>query len=296
MKKIMTATVLMTFLAVSCSESEFAQTAEKKKDEPVRTKGKTADVVGEPEELIESENPYRPALQIGQDIDVIGGVVEEPNSVNTEGGNTSVTPPPIDEGNGSTVALEVYFIDPAGANKPAAITVTNSETFKFGWNSTKTDSCKVYVKKKTDAGLGEEKPVNGAKSGTINQARIIVTHTFTASCSFKTAAGADDKIEKSLDANVEGGWFNALKVECPAFCSGLGKRNVQSPDGFACTSGEERPWSTIGVVNFVTGCWHSCAAPEGMSGAASVGGRCYHPTQKRDNDSTDWTVGCYCKT
>lgn len=92
------------------------------------------------------------------------------------------------------------------------------------------------------------------------------------------------------------GWYNAYRKVCPDFCKDLGLENIASPDGFKCTSGEERPWSAIRAnVNYSpTGCWHPCDKPEGREGAASVWQRCYHPTQKRDNDRTDWTVGCYC--
>ena len=93
-------------------------------------------------------------------------------------------------------------------------------------------------------------------------------------------------------------WYNAYKQHCPTFCAGLGGANVPSPDGFACTSGEERPWSAInaGVDYSPTGCWHDCRLPEGSPGAQSERQRCYHPNQKRDNDVTDLTVGCFCET
>ena len=94
-----------------------------------------------------------------------------------------------------------------------------------------------------------------------------------------------------------GTWYNAPGQECPTFCRAIASVNVPSPDGFSCTSGEERPWSAIGVVNYApTGCWHDCRSPEGRAGAVSVGSRCYAPGQKRDNDRTDTTVGCYCAT
>lgn len=90
-------------------------------------------------------------------------------------------------------------------------------------------------------------------------------------------------------------WYNAPALDCPTFCAARGAVNVPSPEGFRCTSGEERPSSAIGVVDYSpTGCWHSCASPEGTPGAVSVGPRCYAPGQKRDNDSTDTTLGCYC--
>lgn len=94
-----------------------------------------------------------------------------------------------------------------------------------------------------------------------------------------------------------GMWYNAPGQECSAFCRAIASTNVPSPDGFSCTSGEERPWSAIGRVNYApTGCWHDCRLPEGRPGAVSVGPRCYAPGQKRDNDRTDTTVGCFCAT
>ncbi len=90
-------------------------------------------------------------------------------------------------------------------------------------------------------------------------------------------------------------WYNAPGWDCPTFCAARQAVNIPSPDGFSCTSGEERPWSAIGVVDYSrTGCWHNCASPEGIPGAMSAGPRCYAPGQKRDNDSTDTTLGCYC--
>ena len=94
-----------------------------------------------------------------------------------------------------------------------------------------------------------------------------------------------------------GMWYNAPGQECSSFCRAIASASVPSPDGFRCTSGEERPWSAIGVVNYApTGCWHDCRFPEGRPGAVSVGSRCYAPGQKRDNDRTDTTVGCFCAT
>lgn len=95
----------------------------------------------------------------------------------------------------------------------------------------------------------------------------------------------------------QSGWYNAPGWNCPAFCAAVGGINSPSPDGFSCTSGEERPWSAIGVINYApTGCWHNCGFPEGIRGAISVGDRCYAPSQKRDYDRTDITVGCFCAT
>jgi hypothetical protein len=90
-------------------------------------------------------------------------------------------------------------------------------------------------------------------------------------------------------------WHQAVAQHCPTFCGNMGGYNALSPDGFRCVSGETRGRSSIGAIDFSpTGCWHSCSAPEGNAGSESVGHRCYSPRQKRDNDRTDTTVGCYC--
>ena len=100
-----------------------------------------------------------------------------------------------------------------------------------------------------------------------------------------------------IERTGSGGWYNAPWQECSSYCRAIAAVNVPSPDGFSCTSGEERPRSAIGVINYApTGCWHNCRSPEGRRGAISVGHRCYAPGQKRDNDRTDTTVGCFCAT
>jgi hypothetical protein len=92
-------------------------------------------------------------------------------------------------------------------------------------------------------------------------------------------------------------WYSAAGQYCPNFCTSVGGFNAPSPDGFSCVSGEVRGSSAIGEVNFSpTGCWHDCGRPEGRTGSVSVGSRCYSPGQKRDNDRTDTTLGCYCLT
>lgn len=92
------------------------------------------------------------------------------------------------------------------------------------------------------------------------------------------------------------GWFLYEGESCPAVCEAIGLTNVPSPEGALCASGEVRPASAIGIVQFKKGCWPNCAA-EGPSvmGAQSIGGSCYKPGQKRDNDRTDVTMGCFCQ-
>ena len=101
----------------------------------------------------------------------------------------------------------------------------------------------------------------------------------------------------NAQAQASGRWYNAYAAYCPTFCSGIGQENVPSPEGYSCTSGEQRPWSAIyaRVDYSPTGCWHPCQYPEGRAPAVSVSFRCYAPGQKQDNDITDTTVGCFCR-
>jgi hypothetical protein len=91
-----------------------------------------------------------------------------------------------------------------------------------------------------------------------------------------------------------GRWYQVDRAFCPTFCAGIGLANIQSPDGALCASGEAIAPSTLGVIAQQR-CWPSCAA-HNFVGAASVGGFCYTPGQKRDNDRSDRTTGCFCGT
>ena len=103
-----------------------------------------------------------------------------------------------------------------------------------------------------------------------------------------------NQIPKPDEKPVEG-WYNASLKVCPDFCKDLGLENIASPDGFKCTSGENRPLSAIEAnVNYGFGCSGSCDTPEGSEQAASNNIFCYHPGQKKNYQATDLTVGCYC--
>ncbi|MCA9669688.1 MAG: hypothetical protein KC503_29035 [Myxococcales bacterium] len=94
---------------------------------------------------------------------------------------------------------------------------------------------------------------------------------------------------------VLGAWVQANSQNCPNFCAGLGKVNVAAPDGPHCMSGERRPASGIAAgITFAYGCWPNCTA-QGAFAATSSGQYCYSAGQKKDNDGTDRTVGCYCQ-
>ena len=86
-------------------------------------------------------------------------------------------------------------------------------------------------------------------------------------------------------------WFQANSLECSAFCSSIGRVSKVDPEyNGRCTSGETRNVGT--GVTYSYGSW----GPErtDFNTAASVGEYCYYSGQRRDNDGTDRTVGCFC--
>ncbi|MEZ4751055.1 MAG: hypothetical protein R3B54_10665 [Bdellovibrionota bacterium] len=93
-----------------------------------------------------------------------------------------------------------------------------------------------------------------------------------------------------------GSWHSlSPPQDCAAYCSGIGKQNIDSPEGHRCASGELIPQSAVGVVNFRYGCWPNCS-PHGAPAGRSYSNRyCYGTGQKRDNDRTDKIVGCFCR-
>lgn len=105
--------------------------------------------------------------------------------------------------------------------------------------------------------------------------------------------------QAKVTVNFPGRWYNAYKAQCPTFCAGRtpAMTNVGSPfpeeHDNACASGET--WSpallNIGVLKFPNGRWGGGGGIRGRS----VGERCYTTNQKRDNDNTDFTTGCFCK-
>ncbi len=98
----------------------------------------------------------------------------------------------------------------------------------------------------------------------------------------------------SANVVVEGGWFQADRAVCSSVCSFHGLTNGRSSDGNYCASGEQRKPSAVGRFSFLYGCWGPCSNFTPEVDAYSAGEYCYHPTQKRDNDATDRTVGCFC--
>jgi hypothetical protein len=104
----------------------------------------------------------------------------------------------------------------------------------------------------------------------------------------------DTTVDITVDA-FTGRWTQANQQDCPSFCSATGRTNVLSPEGAYCMSGEVRPQSGIdqGIV-FTFGCWPDCTGFTGSYLATSAGWYCYGQSQSKDNDPTDWTVGCFC--
>lgn len=93
----------------------------------------------------------------------------------------------------------------------------------------------------------------------------------------------------------EGRWVQADgNRDCKQVCKAAGLIQGRDAFGAECTSGEARPNSAIGAIQFTRGCWGSCDA-QGNIKTDNIGPFCYQPGQTRDADKTDRAVGCYCK-
>ena len=119
------------------------------------------------------------------------------------------------------------------------------------------------------------------------------TATFRADCDGEDGNPVVDEVE----VLIVGGWYQVNGEFCPDFCASVGKVNVASKDGSMCTSGESIPPSAVGIIDFDRGCWPSgsCPAQGRYLNNTSDNGDCYGPGQKKDDDGTDVTMGCYCK-
>lgn len=101
-----------------------------------------------------------------------------------------------------------------------------------------------------------------------------------------------DTLSPDMDT---GRWYQANEANCPTYCTGKGMTNVASVDGCLCVSGEARPQSAIAQgITFTWGCSSTCTAQSNIT-TQSYGKYCYKPGQKQDDDSTDRTVGCFCR-
>lgn len=93
----------------------------------------------------------------------------------------------------------------------------------------------------------------------------------------------------------EGRWIQSVGVQnCQQTCKGKGLKMSRDSFGAECTSGEARPNSAAGQVQFTHGCWGGCAA-QGNIKTDALGPFCYQPGQKKDADKSDRIVGCFCK-
>lgn len=111
--------------------------------------------------------------------------------------------------------------------------------------------------------------------------------------------GSDAKLH-SIIARLEscrGKWVQTNSVDCTTVCRGLGLNNAPSPEGALCVSGEQRVASANGKISYTHGTWGTgcVGTAPGQCPQSSVGAFCYAPGQKRDNDRTDRTVGCFCR-
>jgi len=181
-------------------------------------------------------------------------------------------------------SLNIQIVDPAIASFTAngvagTLVKPNGGDITFAWNARDVTGCTF------NPGALAVAP-NGSR--TVAAASITADTTYTLSCNSDFGAKTS-----TVTVDVVAAWFNAASQECGTYCNSLGKTNLPSPEGITCASGENRPPSGAGIINYVFGCWNGCNGGYG-AGAASSGSRCYHPTQKRDNDGTDTTVACFC--
>lgn len=91
-------------------------------------------------------------------------------------------------------------------------------------------------------------------------------------------------------------WISTQGGSCSSVCQQAGMVSTPYIDGNYCASGEVRPAGVSGI-SYSYGAWGS--GTEFTSGQ-SIGRYCYGSkpgkNQKQDNDRTDITVACYCRT
>ncbi len=91
-----------------------------------------------------------------------------------------------------------------------------------------------------------------------------------------------------------GRWVQAANFQtCKDVCRKAGMASARDDAGAECASGEARPASAIGKVNFSKGCWGECSSM-GDIRTDVLGPFCYKPGQSKDADKTDFTIACYC--
>ena len=93
---------------------------------------------------------------------------------------------------------------------------------------------------------------------------------------------------------------SAVQVSCNNLCLAVGGTPGVASGGAQCLSGESRPASALTALGsgnppFHWGCWPGGSCPTAnVTANTAVGVMCYASGQRRDNDTTDRTVGCYC--
>jgi len=102
-------------------------------------------------------------------------------------------------------------------------------------------------------------------------------------------------LRQRCNPHQRGGWVQTDgRSKCENVCRDQGLTLGRSPEGAQCVSGEARPLSAIGKIQFVEGCWGSCES-QGLITTSVHSRSCYAPGQKKDNDRTDRIVGCFCQ-
>lgn len=101
----------------------------------------------------------------------------------------------------------------------------------------------------------------------------------------------------SVTVLVTSKWYKASNQVCSDFCKAtVNGTNIPDPQGSRCVSGENYFAERFNkfINQYPQGKW---GGGYGSMDTSSVGGYCYAPAgfQKRDNDKTDITVGCYCQ-
>ena len=191
-------------------------------------------------------------------------------------------------------AAAIKAIKADGTEDLDEIKVPNAEEFKIVWQSKFVNDCTVTATQ-ADGTTVETLGWTGIE-GEETVSKLFSDTTFTLNCNADSETLTDSVLVK-----VDGGWIpvernlsNAQKL-CSTFCSDRGMFNTRSRDGAQCASGESLAESALGFLTQHYGCWGGgCNQKHGAERAVSVGHRCYGEGQKRDNDSTDTTVGCYC--
>jgi len=183
----------------------------------------------------------------------------------------------------SSLALEVVNpeLSVTANNTSASYNKVLAETVTVAWDGTDVLDCELEGSSTT------------GKSGSVAvvNANLRSNMTFTVNCST-----LGDPISASVAVNLPGQWVQVDRKVCSTECSNRGLENRTSPEGAFCAAGENIPTSSLGshgTISYTHGCWPNCSAHVGNT-PTSVGGMCYSAGQKRDNDRTDRTVGCFC--